>query len=65
MYEVTENRIEVELNQEKVDFINDTYKKGLRYWKTAAFESVSNKNEGKKLIESAPREVILVRKAKN
>ena len=28
--EVTESRIEVELHQEKVDFINDAYEKGLR-----------------------------------
>ena len=32
MDEVTESRIEVELHQEKVDFINDAHEKGLRYW---------------------------------
>ena len=36
MNEVRESRIEVEVHQEKVDFINDAYEKGLRYWKTAA-----------------------------
>ena len=33
MDEVTESRIEVQLHQEKVDFINDAYEKGLLYWK--------------------------------
>ena len=64
MDEVTESRIEVELHQ-KVDFINDAYEKGLRYWKRAALESVSTENEARELIELAPRKVILVRKAKN
>ena len=36
------NKIEVEIHQEKVDFINDAYEKELRYWKRAALESVSN-----------------------
>ena len=63
--EVRESRIEVELHQEKVDFINDAYEKGLRYWKRAALESVSTENEARELIELAPRKVILVRKAKN
>ena len=57
--------MEVELHQEKVDFINDAYEKGLRYWKRAALESVSTENEARELIELAPRKVILVRKAKN
>ena len=29
--EMDESRTEVEIHQEKVDFINDAYKKGLRY----------------------------------
>ena len=60
-----ENRIEVELHQMEVDFINDAYEKGWRYWKRAALESVSTKYEARKLIELASRKVILVRKAKN
>ena len=43
--EVRESRIEVELHQEKVDFINDAYEKGLRYWKRGALERVSTENE--------------------
>ena len=63
--EVTESKIEVELHQEKVDFINEAYRKGLRYWKRVALESISTENEARELIELAPRKVIFVRKAKN
>ena len=59
------DRIEVEIHQEKVDFINDAYEKELRYWKRAALESVSTKNEAKELIELAPARVIWVQKVKN
>ena len=65
MDEVRESRIEVEVHQEKVDFINDAYEKGLRYWKRAALESVSTENEARELIELAPMKVILVSKVKN
>ena len=65
MDEVRESRIEVEISQEKIDFINDAYEKELRYWKRAALESVSTENEARELIELAPRRVILVRKVKN
>ena len=54
----------MEVHQEKVDFTNDAYEKGLQYWKREALESVSTENEAKELIELAPRKVILVRKAK-
>ena len=59
------NKIEVEIYQEKVDFINDACEKELRYWKRAALESVSTENEAKELIDLAPSRVILVRKVKN
>ena len=65
MDEVKESRIEVEIHQEKVDFINDAYEKELRYWKRAALESVSTKNEARELIQLAPSREILVRKVKN
>ena len=62
---VTESRIEVELHEEKIEFINNAYEKGLRYWKRPALESASTENEDRELIELAPRKVILVSKAKN
>ena len=36
--------IEVNLCQEKIEFINDAYQKELRYWKKAALESVLTEN---------------------
>ena len=36
--------IEVNLFQEKIEFINDAYQKELRYWKKAALESVLTEN---------------------
>ena len=65
MDEVRESRIEVELHQEKVDFRNDAYEKGLRYWQREDLESVSTENEAREFSELAPRGVILVRKVKN
>ena len=59
------NKIEVELYQEKIDFINDAYEKELRYWKRVALESVSTENEAKELIDLASSSVCLIRKAKN
>ena len=44
------SKIEVEIHQQKVDFINDAYEKELQYWKRAASESVSTENEVKELI---------------
>ena len=65
MDEVRESRIEVEIHQEKVDFINYAYEKELRYWKRAALESVSTENEVRGLTELGPVRVILVRKVNN
>ena len=65
MDEVRESRIEVELHQEKVDFTNNAYEKGLRYWQREGLESVSTENEAREFSELAPRGVILVRKVKN
>ena len=67
MNEIIESRIkvEVELHHEKVNFINDAYEKGLQYWKKVALENVSTENETRRLIQLAPKKVVLVRKAKN
>ena len=46
MYKVREmDKIEVDLSQEKIDFINDAYQKELQHWKNLALESVSTENE--------------------
>ena len=65
MDKVRESRIEVEIHQEKVDFVNDAYEKELQYWKRVTLESVSTENEAQELIQLGPSRVILVRKVKN
>ena len=61
---MSEIKVEVELNQEKINFKNDSYEKGLQYWKRIASENVSTENE-RKLIELEPKKVILACKEKN
>ena len=61
---MSEIKVEVELNQEKINFKNDSYEKGLQYWKRIALENVSTENE-RELIELAPKKVILACKEKN
>ena len=39
------NKIEINLSQEKINFINDVYRKELQYWKKVALEIVSTENE--------------------
>ena len=39
------NKIEVNLSQEKIDFINEAYQKELKYWEKVALESVLTENE--------------------
>ena len=45
------NKIEVDLSQEKIDFINDAYQKELQHWKKVDWESVLTENEAKELID--------------
>ena len=56
------NRIEVNLPQEKIDFINDSYQKELQYWKSIALAS-KNEHEMKQLTDLVPLRVSLARKA--
>ena len=58
------NKIEVELSQEKIDFINEAYQKELRHWKKIALDSVSTENEAKELLDQAPSRVFFIRKEK-
>ena len=55
------NRIETNLSQEKIDFINAAYAEEVDYWKMAALLS-KNEEERKQLINLAPSRVFLVRK---
>ena len=50
------NRIQVNLPQVKIDFMNDGHQKKLQYWKNIALES-KNENERKELTDLAPSRV--------
>ena len=52
------NKIEVNLSQEKVEFINDIYQMELHYCKKEALESILTKNERKELTYLAPPRVL-------
>ena len=45
------NKIEVNLSQEKIDFINDVHQKELQYWKKIALEC---KKEKKRQLTDLP-----------
>ena len=55
------NKIEINLSQEKIDFVNDAYQKELQYWKKVASESVLTANGKKQLTHLAPPKVFLAR----
>ena len=46
------NKIEVNLRQEKIDFINDSHQKELQYWKSIALAS-KNEHETKQINRSS------------
>ena len=52
----TVNRIEINLSEEKIDFINATYAEEVDYWKRAALGS-KNEEERKQLTNLAPSRV--------
>ena len=54
------NEIEVNLSQEKIEFINGACQKELHYWKKAALESVLTKNRRKQLTDLAPLRAFLL-----
>ena len=45
--EVKTKKIEIGVNQEKIDYINYVYNKEIIYWKKAALERVLNESEEK------------------
>ena len=46
--EIKTKKIEIQVNQEKIDYINYAYNKKITYWKKAALEKVSTENEKEK-----------------
>ena len=57
------NEIEVNLFQEKIEFINDAYQKELHYWKKGVSGSVLIENGRKHLRALVPPRIFLARKA--
>ena len=55
-------KIEVNLPQEKIDFINDAHQNDLQYWKKIALE-IKNERKRKQLTDLVPLRVFLSRKA--
>ena len=55
------NRVETNLSQEKIDFINAAYAEEVNCWKRAALGS-KNEEERKQLTNLAPSRVFLARK---
>ena len=43
-----QKKIEIQVNQEKIDYINYAYNKKITYWKKVTLEKVSTENEKKK-----------------
>ena len=56
------NKTEVNLPQEKIDFINGCHQNKLQYWKSIVLES-QNEHETKQLTDLTPLRVFLARKA--
>ena len=44
MDQVRTNKIEIEVNQEKIDYINYAHSEEIAYWKKAALERVSTES---------------------
>ena len=57
------NKIEVNLSEEKINFINNTYQKELKCWKEAALKKAAYKNEANELKDLASLSYFLIRKA--
>ena len=51
MDEVRTKKIEIEVNQEKIDYINYAYSEEITYWKKAVLERVSMESEEKELVD--------------
>ena len=65
MDEVRTKKVEIEVNQGKIDYINHAYSKKITYQKKAALDRVSTENEEKQLMDLAPLRVPLICKAQS
>ena len=58
-------KIELEVNQEKIDYINYAYNEEMTNQKKTTLAQVLNETEEKELIDLAPSKVLLIRKEKS
>ena len=63
--EVRTKKIEIQVNQEKTDYIYYAYSEEITYWKKVALERVSTESEEKELVDLASSRVSLIRKVKS
>ena len=54
----------IEMDQEKMEYMNFAYNEEITYWKKAALDRVLNEREEKELVDLAPPKVLLIRKEK-
>ena len=55
---VRAKKIEIEGNQEEMNYINYVYNKEIKYWKKAALARVLNESDKKELVDLAPSRVL-------
>ena len=60
MEEVKMKKIEIEVNQDKIDYINYAYNEEVTYWRKADLKRVSTESEKRELIDLAPSRVSLI-----
>ena len=54
----------IEMDQEKMEYMNFAYNEEIIYWKKAALDRILNEREQKELVDLAPPKVLLIRKEK-
>ena len=54
----------IEIDQEKMEYINFAYNEEIIYWRKAALDRVLNEGEEKELVDLALLRVLLIRKEK-
>ena len=54
----------IEIDQEKMEYVNFAYNEEITYWDKVAFDMVLNEREEKELVDLAPPRVLLIRKEK-
>ena len=64
MDEVEVRTKEIEVNPEKMEYINYAYNEEITYWKKAALSGALNESEGKELVDLESSRVLLICKEK-